>query len=76
VTPVQIAPPLPFIPQDRHGDTLCAAIVHWAGPAEDGEAAMRPFRELAPVVAEMVAPMPYPALNGAFDPIFPAGIRS
>ena len=72
----QIAPPLPFIPENRHGDTLCAAIVHWAGSLEDGEQAMRPFRELAPVVAEMVSPMPYPALNGAFDPIFPKGIRS
>ena len=37
---------------------------------------MKPFRELAPVVAEMVSPMPYPVLNGAFDPIFPKGIRS
>ena len=37
---------------------------------------MKPFRDLAPVVAEMVGPMPYPALNGAFDPIFPKGIRS
>jgi len=72
----QIAPPLPFIPEDRHGDTFCAAIVHWAGPLEQGESAMKPFRDLAPVVAEMVGPMPYPALNSAFDAIFPKGIRS
>jgi len=72
----QIAPPLEFIPADRHGDTFCAAIVHWAGPLDEGETAMKPFRELAPVVAEMVGPMPYPALNSAFDPIFPKGIRS
>ena len=72
----QIAPPLEFIPADRHGDTFCAAIVHWAGPLEQGEAAMKPFRDLAPVVAEMVGPMPYPALNAAFDPLFPKGIRS
>jgi FAD/FMN-containing dehydrogenase len=72
----QIAPPLEFIPADRHGDTFCAAIVHWAGPLEQGEAAMKPFREVAPVVAEMVGPMPYPALNGAFDALFPKGIRS
>ena len=52
------------------------AVVHWAGPLADGERAMQPFRDLAPVVAEMVAPMPYPALNTAFDAIFPAGIRS
>lgn len=72
----QIAPPLPFIPAERHGDTLCAAVVHWAGPLDKGEAAMAPFRDVAPVVAEMVGPMPYPALNAAFDELFPKGIRS
>ena len=72
----QVAPPLEFIPADRHGDTFCLAVVHWAGPLEEGENAMKPFRDLAPVVAEMVGPMPYPALNAAFDPIFPKGIRS
>ena len=72
----QIAPPLEFIPEDRHGDTLCAAIVHWAGPISQGEKAMKPFRDLAPVVAEMVGPMPYPALNSAFDALNPKGIRS
>ncbi|MFD0361371.1 FAD-binding oxidoreductase [Nocardia sp. GCM10030253] len=72
----QIAPPLEFIPADRHGDTFCAAIVHWAGPLDKGEEAMGPFRDLAPRVAEMVGPMPYPALNTAFDGLFPKGIRS
>ena len=72
----QVAPPLPFIPEDRHGDTFCAAIVHWTGPLEDGEQAMSPFRDLAPRVAEMVGPMPYPALNAAFDGLFPKGMRS
>ena len=37
---------------------------------------MQPFRDLAPVVAQMVGPMPYPALNAAFDVLFPKGIRS
>jgi FAD/FMN-containing dehydrogenase len=72
----QVAPPLPFIPEDRHGDTLCAAVMHWAGPLEEGEAVLKPLRDIAPVVAEMVGPMPYPALNTAFDEMFPKGIRS
>jgi FAD/FMN-containing dehydrogenase len=72
----QVAPPLPFIPEDRHGDTFCVAVVHWAGPLEEGEKAMAPFRDLAPRVAEMVGPMPYPALNAAFDGLFPKGMRS
>jgi berberine-like enzyme len=72
----QIAPPLPFIPENRHGDTFCAAVVHWTGPLDKGNDAMRPFRDLAPVVAEMTATWPYPMLNGAFDVLFPKGIRS
>jgi FAD/FMN-containing dehydrogenase len=72
----QVAPPLPFVPQNRHGDTFCIAVVHWTGPVDGGEAAMAPFRDVAPVAAEMVAPLPYPWLNGAFDAIFPKGIRS
>jgi FAD/FMN-containing dehydrogenase len=72
----QLAPPLPFVPPDRVGDTFCAAIVHWSGSVEEGEKAMEPFRAIAPVVAEMVGPMPYPALNMAFDALFPKGLRS
>ena len=72
----QIAPALEFIPADRHGHTFCAAIVQWAGPLDKGEWAMKPFRDVAPVVAEMAGPMPYPALNAAFDALFPKGIRS
>ncbi len=71
-----IAPPLPFIPEERHGDTFVAAIVHWAGPLEEAEKVLKPFRDVAPIVAEHVGPLPYPALNGAFDALFPKGIRS
>ena len=38
----QIAPPLPFIPEDRHGDTLALAVVHWAGPLEQAEKVLQP----------------------------------
>ena len=50
--------------------------MHWSGPLEEGEKAMAPFRDLAPRVGEMVGPMPYPALNAAFDGLFPKGMRS
>jgi FAD/FMN-containing dehydrogenase len=71
----QIAPPLPFIPEDRHGDTFIAMVACWAGPIEEGEAALKPFHDAAPVVAEHVGPMPYPALNGAFDGLVPPGLQ-
>jgi FAD/FMN-containing dehydrogenase len=71
----QIAPPLPFIPEDRRGDTFIAMVACWAGPIEAGEEALKPFHDVAPVVAEHVGPMPYPALNGAFDGLVPPGLQ-
>ena len=71
----QIAPPLPFIPEDRHGDTMCAIIACWSGPLEEGEAALKPLMDAAPIVAQHVGPAPYPALNSAFDGLLPAGLQ-
>jgi FAD/FMN-containing dehydrogenase len=71
----QIAPPLPFIPEERHGTTLALMVTCWAGDLDKGEQVLKPFRDLAPSVAEMVGPMPYPALNSAFDDLYPPGLR-
>jgi FAD/FMN-containing dehydrogenase len=71
----QLAPPLPFIPEDRHGDAFMLIVGCWAGSPEKGEQQIAQFREFAPVVAEHVGPMPYPALNAAFDGLVPAGLQ-
>lgn len=71
----QIAPPLPFIPEDRHGDPLLAFIGCWAGPIERGEEVFAPLRDVATPVAEHLGPMPYPALNNAFDALVPPGLQ-
>lgn len=71
----QIAPPLPFVPEDRHGDLFCAMVTCWSGPVDEGEKALRPLREAAEVKAEHVGPMPYPALNSAFDGLVPRGLQ-
>jgi FAD/FMN-containing dehydrogenase len=71
----QIAPPLPFIPESEHGKTFCAIVSCWSGPIDDGEKALEPIRTAAPTVAELITPMPYPALNAAFDPLLPPGLQ-
>ncbi|KQW47331.1 oxidoreductase [Nocardioides sp. Root1257] len=71
----QIAPPLPFIPEDRHGEPFIAMVACWAGDLDAGEKALQPIRDVAPRVAEMVGPMPYPALNSAFDALIPPGLH-
>jgi FAD/FMN-containing dehydrogenase len=71
----QIAPPLPFIPEKRHGETCCLIVACWTGALERGERALDPIRKAGPVVAELVTPMPFPALNSAFDPLLPPGLQ-
>ena len=71
----QIAPPLPFIPEDRHGDTFCMIVSCWTGALDEAEGVLKPFRDVAPVVAEQVGPAPYPALNSAFDALLPPGLQ-
>lgn len=71
----QIAPPLPFIAPADHGKPFCIFVCCWAGPAGDAPNVFAPIRKVAPIVAEMVAPMPYPALNSMFDPLLPAGLQ-
>ena len=71
----QIAPPLPFIPESRHGDTFMAFVSCWTGPLDEGETMLKTLRDVAPVVAEYVGPMPYPALNSAFDALVPPGLQ-
>jgi len=71
----QIAPPLPFIPESRHGEPFVAFVSCWSGPIDEGEKVLKPLRDLAPIVAELIGPMPYPALNAAFDALLPPGLQ-
>lgn len=71
----QIAPPLPFIPESEHGKTFCAIVSCWAGPLDQGEKALQPIRKAAPIIGELVTPMPYPMLNTAFDALLPPGLQ-
>ena len=66
---------LPFIPQNRHGETLCLIVACWAGPLERGEKELEPIRKAGPIAAQLVTPMPFPALNSAFDALLPPGLQ-
>ena len=69
----QIAPPLPFIPENRHGETFALIVACWTGAVEQGERIVKQISDVAPVVAAGVAQMPYHALNSAFDALYPYG---
>ena len=71
----QIAPPLPFVPENRVGEPFVAVVSCWTGAASDGEKIIQGFRDVANPVAEHIGPMPYPALNSAFDALVPRGLQ-
>jgi FAD binding domain-containing protein/berberine-like enzyme len=59
---VMPAPPMPFVPEERHGTPVILALMCYAGDAEAGEKAIAPFRALGTPIADMVKPMPYPEI--------------
>jgi FAD/FMN-containing dehydrogenase len=71
----QIAPPLPFVPEDRVGEPFVALVSCFTGSPQDGEKILQGFRDVATPVAEHVGTMPYAALNGAFDALVPRGLQ-
>jgi FAD/FMN-containing dehydrogenase len=59
---VMTAPPLPFLPPEAHGKLIVMALLVYAGPVEEAERVLAPFRDLAEPIADMVRPIPYPEI--------------
>lgn len=56
------APPLPFLPPEIIGKTVIIAMMAYAGPADQAQAALAPFRALATPIADLVRPAPYSSM--------------
>ncbi len=61
-------PPMPFAPPEQHGTLVILALMCWAGPVDEGPAALAPFRALATPVADFLAPVSYTAMYQPEDP--------
>jgi FAD/FMN-containing dehydrogenase len=59
---VMVAPPMPFVPAEFHGQLITMAMLAYAGETEAGQRAIAPFRALATPMADMVRPMRYPEM--------------
>jgi FAD/FMN-containing dehydrogenase len=66
-------PPVPAFPEELHGRKMAAIIWCHTGSEEAAAAAMAPMLEAVEPVLHGVGPMPFPALNGFFDPLYPKG---
>ena len=65
---VMPAPPLPFIGEEHHGRLVVLAMLYHAGPREDAQRALAPFRSIAEPLADLLRPLSY-------DEMYPAGER-
>src|ERR687896_1528085 len=59
---IMVAPPMPFVPAEAHGQLIILAMLAYAGEVDEGERAIAPFRALAKPIVDMVKPMPYPEI--------------
>jgi len=67
------APPLPFLPEAVHGTRIVVAVACYAGDVEEGEAAVGALRRFGNPIADLLAPIPYVALQQLVDPLWEAG---
>ena len=58
---------------DGSGNKLCALPLCHSGDLAQAEADLRALREFGPPALDLVAPMPYPAVNTMLDDGFPKG---
>ncbi|HSL65943.1 MAG TPA: FAD-binding oxidoreductase, partial [Gaiellaceae bacterium] len=65
---VMPAPPMPFVPEERHGELVVLAMLVHVGPSDAGERALAPFRALAEPIVDMLRPMSYPEIYPPEDP--------
>jgi FAD/FMN-containing dehydrogenase len=68
------APDTDDIPVEYRGEPVIALVLCYCGPIADGEAVVAPWRDVAPVVADFVGPMPYTELQKFFDEDYPRGM--
>jgi hypothetical protein len=66
-------PPGPPFPEELHLKKMCGVVWCYSGPPEQADEILRPVREFGPPALDGLMAMPLPALQAAFDPIYPPG---
>ncbi|RIJ42379.1 FAD-binding oxidoreductase [Pontibacter oryzae] len=67
-------PPAPPFPEEHHGKIMGGVVWCYSGPLDLAEELFKPIRKLSPAPAiDLVGPIPHPALQSMFDPLYPPG---
>lgn len=68
-------PPAPMFPAEIHGRSIVAIAAVHCGDTSEGERTLEPLRQIGTPLFDMSRPIPWVALQSAFDGPFPKGAR-
>ncbi len=68
-------PPVPLFPEALHLQKMCGVVWCSTGSLEAANDILAPIRAQIPPLVDAVQPMPFPALQSAFDALIPAGLQ-
>lgn len=68
-------PPVPIFPEALHLQRMCGVVWCSTASLETTNELLAPMREQLPPLVDAVQPMPFPALQTAFDALIPAGLQ-
>ena len=73
---LKTVPPVDPFPKEHWGKRACALIGAYNGPAADAQKALAPILGSLPQpLFNWMGEMPFPAIQGLFDPFFPKGLQ-
>ena len=68
-------PPGPPFPEHLHNNKMCGIIWACTAGPEKAEEMFKPIRAFKKPALDLVGPLPHPALQSMFDPIYPPGLQ-
>jgi FAD/FMN-containing dehydrogenase len=68
-------PPAPPFPEELWGRKACGIVWCYTGPHDRADAVLKPVREFGSPLVVGLQPMPFAALQSAFDPLYPPGLQ-
>jgi FAD/FMN-containing dehydrogenase len=70
-----VVPPGPPFPESLHNKKMCGIVWCYTGPMSDAERRFKLIRSFLPSALDLVGPIPHPALQSMFDPLYPPGLQ-
>lgn len=68
-------PPAPPFPEHLHMKKMCGIVWAYTGPLDKAEEVFKPIRAFKTPALDFAGPLPQPALQSMFDPLYPPGLQ-